>query len=253
MTAILGFGIYTSARPVSDEDALTAAIVAARAVLPAHAEPVNRLAIASTNLPYTRRVQAGLVAAALGLPLGTFCLECTTSERAATEAMLALGSGLVVAADERGAAAVLLGPGHGDQVSPAPLAMIVAHSSAVAEWPGLDFIERGAVDVRDIRTPDYAQSAYLDVALAAVQGLPSDPAAAPAIAVVAAPNARLAQTVAAVRGVGARQVHLASSGAAGPLLGLATALDGLRPGERALLVAYGAGSAADALLVRKER
>lgn len=254
MTAILGFGIDAPSRPSPDEDALTMSIAAARA-LPAEIRQmlagVSRLALASTALPYTRRVQAGLITAALGLPVRSFCLECCTSDRAATEALLALGSGLVIAADGRGAAAVLLAPLA--PVPPFPLAVIETHSSALAEWPGLEFTERGATGLRDVQTPDYTQAAYLEVVLAAVQGLsaPGQGPAAPALAVVAAPSQKLAQTAASAAGV--TTVRLAPPGAAGPLIGLAAALQEIGPGERVLLVAYGPGSAADALLVRKER
>lgn len=238
MAAILGYGRYAPGRRTADEDALTMMLAAARPALAGHARP-GRLALASMSLPYARRVQAGLVATALDLPAGTFCLECTTSARAATEAMRALGHGLVLAADGACAAAVLLGEGE------AAPARIVAAQSAVAEYPGLDFTPAGELAVRDIQVTDYAESAYLDLVRTAAAGLRAD------VLALNAPHARLSRLAAGALGFGQAVLAPEGAGAAGPLLALFAALEQVPPGGSVLLVSYGSGSAADALLVEK--
>lgn len=239
MTRILGYGRYAPARPAADEDALTMMLAAARQALPPGARP-DRLALASMSLPYSRRVQAGLIAAALGLPAGTFCLECTTSARAATEAVRALGSGLVAAAGGALAAAVLLGEGGGPAT-----AAIEAAQSAVAEYPGLEFTLAGEQGLRDVQVPDYAEAAYLDLVQAAAAGLKAD------LLALNPPQARLAGVAARALGYRAAVTAPEGAGAAGPLLALFAALEQAQAGQAVLLVSYGAGSAADALLVRK--
>lgn len=205
-----------------DEDALTRMIEVGRE-LGAHS---NRLGLASTEMGCRGRVQAGLVAAALDLPAATFCLECTGSDRAATEAMLALREGLVLAADGEWAAGVLLGEG-----AP-PIATLLAAQSAVAEYP-----DPGGIT-------DYAEAAYCEVIATATKGLKGDYLA------VNPPSPRLGKVAAGQ--LGFAEAFTGPSGAAGPLVALFAALRRAGPGERVLLVSYGAGSAADALLFRKE-
>lgn len=211
-------------RPAADEDALTRMIALGQAL-----PPVDRLALASTSMPEARRVRAGLVALALGLPARTFCLESTTSHRAATEAMRALGTGLLLAADGDWAAALLLGDGPGE-------ATVLAMQSALQEDPGLpgDYV------------PDYAEAAYLEILQRAAAGLEAD------LLALNPPQPRLARPAARALGFSQAVTAPVGAGAAGPLIALRAALDQAAPGQRVLLVSYGAGSAADALLVRKE-
>lgn len=201
-----------------DEDALTRMIAAGRGCPGARA--AHRLALASTELGGGARVHAGLVATALDLPPGTFCLECTASDRAATEAAGALGTGLVLAAGGPWAAAVLLD---------APLPM----QSAVAAYPPAD-------------APDYVEMAYLDLVTEAARGMRAD------LLALNPPAARLAPRAAAALGFPRAFTAPEGAGAAGPLLALFDALEQAAPGQRVLLVSYGAGAAADALLVTKE-
>jgi 3-hydroxy-3-methylglutaryl CoA synthase len=193
-----------------------------------------------------RRVQAGLVATALDLPPQTFCLECTTSERAGTAALRTLGSGLVLAADGEWAAGILLvrtgaGPGGGDQAAGAAgkasvKATVLAEQSALGEYPGV-----GA-----LAPPDYAEMAYLDLVRAAAAGIKADRL------VLNPPHPRLLKPAANLLGFRSATAAPAGGGAAGSLVGLLQALDDAAPGQTVLLVSYGTGSAADALLVRKE-
>ena len=192
----------------------------------ASAELPGRMALASADLSGTGGVQAGLAALALGLPAQTFCLTCTASDRAATEAWLALGTGLVLAAGPQWAAAVLAGE-----------TRVLAAQSAVAAYPGL---ELGAAD--------YVEAAYLDLVSAAAAGLDRGDLLA-----LNPPTPRLGGAAARALGfAGPVAVAPEGAGAAGPLCALSDALEQAAPGQTVLLVSYGAGSAADALLVRKE-
>lgn len=220
---ILAYASYAPARRSADEDPLTMMIAVGRRLLLQDGARPQRLALASMSLPGARRrVHAGLVAEALDLPRSTYCLECTTSARAATEAILALGSGLVLAADGSFAAGVLLGG--------APLEA----RSALAEYPGLDL---GAAD--------YDEAAFLDVVRAAAAGMEAD------ILALNPPHPRLARAAAAALGFRDPVLAPEGSGAAGPLLALFAALDRAAPGQRVLLVSYGSGSTADAIVVQK--
>lgn len=242
MAVIVRLAVYSPARAAADEDALTMMLEAARRTL-AGGERPDRLALASLSLPYSRRVQAGLIAEALGLPRTTFCVECTTSARAATEAIRALGSGLVLAHGGSHAAGILLAErgGAGD----APLGRILAVQSALAEYPGLDFVPAGEEAPRDVKVPGYAEAAYLDLVREAARGLEADWLA------LNPPEGRLGRRAAAALGFREAAQPPSGAGAAGPLLALFAAMGAARPGDRILLVSYGAGSAADAILIEK--
>lgn len=244
-------------RPLAgDEDAVTRLIEVGRALGPVE---VGRLGLASVGLgtaavepgpalggalggaagggaaqagpgagwPQGAQVGAGLVALALDLPASTFCLTCTASERAGTEALLALGSGLVLAADGEWAAGLLIGDaaGHGGD----PLATVVATRSALAAYPGLG-----------LGAPDYVEAACLDLVAAVTHGLAGD------CVLLGSADRRVAARA------GFPGAMTAPPGAAGVLYGLLEWLESARPGQTMLAVSYGAGSAADALLVRKE-
>jgi hydroxymethylglutaryl-CoA synthase len=238
MTVIQGLTIYTPAVKAADEDALTMMLAAADRLALGAPRP-DRLGLASTSLPYARRVQAGLIATALDLPAATFCLECTTSARAATEAIRALGTGLILAADGAYAAALLLG-----EAGPG-LGTIRAARGALAEYPGLAFTPAGATGLHDVAVPDYAEAAYLELVRAAAEGLRADRLA------LNPPTPRLGRIAARALGFAEAVTAPPESGAAGPLLALHAALAGMAPGQTLLLVSYGAGSAADALVIEK--
>lgn len=243
MAVILRQAVYSPRRAAADEDALTMMLEAARRTLIGDERP-DRLALASLSLPYKRKVQAGLVAEALGLPKSTFCLECTTSARAATEAMRALGSGLILAHGGSHAAGLLLAE-EGSAAGAEPLGRILAMQSALAEYPGLDFVPAGEEAPRDVAVPGYAEAAYLDLVREAARGLEADWLA------LNPPESRLGRRAAAALGFREAAQAPAGAGAAGPLLALAAAMASAQPGQRILLVSYGSGSAADAILIQK--
>jgi len=260
-------------KPVAaaDEDALTLAAAAA-ATIDGDAA-LGSMSLASTTLPYRRRVQIGVLARALrsgGDSL--FTTEHTTSARAGTEALAvqllavrASGrSGMVVAAD----VASPTGDAHRAAVLGAgAVALLVAEDGAVAtfeasahhvaEDPGLDFVPAGESALQDVQVSGYTQEALGAAVRGAVEPLlhrlgrtPSDYR----FLVLETMPGRLLD--AAARGCGftreqSRPVWAFPStgdlGAAGALTNLALALDTAEPGDRILLVGYGAGSGADAL------
>ncbi|MDF2629330.1 MAG: hypothetical protein K0R39_3161 [Symbiobacteriaceae bacterium] len=234
---IAAFGRYAPEDgPAPDEDALTMALEAVRALgaLPGR---VDCLALASMDLPGRRGVQAGLLAGALGLG-EVFVCEHTTSARAGTEALLAQwgllsargGVGLTVeVAPGHGAAALLLAEGGG-------LAAIDGFASVCAEDPGLE-----------LGVPDYVAACYTraltQAARCCMDRLGTGPEAYRHL-VLNPPVPRLGPVAARAVGCSAQQTVTV---AAVPLLGLTQVLPGAAPGERVLLLAYGSGSACDAI------
>ncbi len=259
-------GVEAQRVPAADEDALTLALGAVdRLALHRSGREIGALAVASTTLPYGRRVQSALLVEALGSRAGVFLTEHTTSSRAGTEAM-SLHAGLaatrdaatVVVASEAdsapgagaGAVALLLAP-DGDT------AHIEAAAHSALERPGLDFVPTGANHRRDIEVSGYADEAYLGAAGLAVRALLDDLGAKPGdYRFLAAGGADVRRTglLAKLLGFEAAQWRAVSTaaqtgllGAAGPFVALTAALDAALPGDRILLVGYGAGSAADAV------
>lgn len=270
--------VQSKAVAASDEDALTMAQAAATTLGRPLPPAVRALALAATALPYRRRVQAGLVSAALGLDAGVFISEHTTSTRAGTEALIGLAHllatdptarGLLLAADQplsrpsdaadaaqgAGAAALLLGPG-GEPAGGAAAACD-GWQSAALENPGLGFALSGGGGLEDVGVPGYAEDAYTATALAAVDPLLARLGTAPAdyrFVCLGGAEAKLARGLVRRLKLTPEQYTAARAmprvgdvGAAGPILELIAALDAALPGDRILLISYGAGSAVDAL------
>ncbi|HWD25597.1 MAG TPA: OB-fold domain-containing protein [Rhizomicrobium sp.] len=258
-----------------DEDAVTMAYEAARDCLPA-ADPakdrafVDAIAFASTTLPFLERQNAGIVAAALSLSENIASSDFASSQRAGTSALVAALDGvaagrlkapLVVAADKRKArAASSQELAFGD----AAAAFTLGASDTIAEFLGshtvtLDFVDRFRGEGEDY---DYGweerwirDEGYSKIVPAVVKALlEKTNTAAGDIAhlILPCPFAKLDQTLAKQCGIDPAKVrdNLAStvgdSGAAHALLMLAHALESAKPGEKILVVQFGAG--ADALL-----
>lgn len=227
-----------------DEDALTMALEAAA---PIAMGEVAFLSLASTSLPYARRVQAGMLSGALGLGTGLFVTEHTTSERAGTEALITQvgllrgqpGARVLVVAAATVAVALLLAD-EGD------VARVEGVASYASDDPGLKFTRSGEDRLRDVQVADYTAAAYTEAVRGAAGSLLRNlgrSAADYRFVVLNPPEPQLARRGAEAIGAGAQQCQAATE----PLQGLASALDAARPGDRILLVAYGSGSAADAI------
>ena len=253
-----------------DEDAATMAVEAARTLLSVLEVPVAELTLASTTLPFAERLNAGIVAAAIGLDEGAALRDVASSPRAALgELAVALrrpadAAALIVAAERRvanpasaaemiqgdGAAAALVGRGE-------VLATFVAHRSRHA-----DLVDRFREAGQD---HDYGweerwvrDEGYLKLAVATLAACLADAGVAAAeIAHFAmpAPLPRIDEALAKKLGIPATALVPSSHestgdlGGAQPLALLDTALRSAAPGALILVGAFGSGC--DALLLRR--
>jgi hydroxymethylglutaryl-CoA synthase len=254
-----------------DEDAVTMAVEAARDCL----ESVDRarvadLTLASTTLPFADRQNAGIVAAALNVPENIATSDSTSSQRAATTALLrALRSQpsdtltLVVASEKRraktassqellfgdGAAALLVG---GDN----PVASLVA-----AHQITVDFADhyRGEGESFDYNWEErwIRDEGYRRIVPRALANLFNKADLAPDKVdrfIMPATIARVPQDIAKQAGIRLAAVAdtlanvMGNSGAAHPLVLLVNALERAKAGETILLVGFGQGC--DALLFK---
>jgi hydroxymethylglutaryl-CoA synthase len=255
-----------------DEDCVTMAVETARQLqqaLPAVA--VGELTLVSTTLPFAERLNAGIVASALGVPPTAVLRDVGSSARAAlTELSAALrrppesAPHLVMAAERRiarpasaqemifgdGAAGALVGSG-------AAIATLVASSSTHADL--VDHFRQTGEDheygweerwVRD--------EGYMKIAVGTLRQCMQDgKASAGDIAhfVMPAPLARINDAVAKKLGiapaalVSAEHDAVGDLGSAQPLAMLDIALRAAPPGALILVAAFGSGC--DALLLRR--
>jgi 3-hydroxy-3-methylglutaryl CoA synthase len=249
-----------------DEDTVTMAVEASRDALAGRDRgSVSALHLCSTTLPFLDRLNAGVVARALGLDDAVSTLDIAATQRAATAALRTAidtnARALIVAAENRrakagssteifsghGAAAILLGDGD-------PVAKPVARATITA-----DFVDH----YRSMESPfDYQweerwirDAGYMEIVPAVIRRCLAQagvaaadvthfcmpvwlPRVAPAVAkAVGIPEAALRD------GLGER---CGDTGAAHPLVLLVAALEDAKPGERILLVGFGQG--ADAIL-----
>jgi len=255
-----------------DEDTVTMAVEAGRQLQ--HALPgaqAAELTLASTTLPFADRLNAGIVAAALGLPAQAVLRDVGSSPRAAlTELAAALrrpaggATQMLLAAERRlarpasaqemvfgdGAAGALVGSG-------AAIATLVASHSAHADL--VDHFRQTGEDhdygweerwVRD--------EGYMKIALGTLNSClagASVQAADVAHFVMPAPLARINDAVAKRLGIAAGALVSAAHetvgdlGGAQPLAMLDAALRVAAPGALILVAAFGSGC--DALLLRR--
>ncbi|CAN7746683.1 OB-fold domain-containing protein [Variovorax sp. LjRoot290] len=254
-----------------DEDSITMSVEAARQLLASlPSQPPSQLTLVSTTLPFADRLNAGVVATALGLPSDVVLRDLASSPRAATtELASALAEGLpatrlLLAAERRtprpasaqemifgdGAAGVLVG--HGPAI-----ATFVAHHGAHADLVD-HFREAGNDHDYGWEERWVRDEGYMKIAVDAIrQCLTKAGTTAAEIArfVLPAPLPRINEAVA--KRVGIRPEALVTThaesagdlGGAQPLAMLDTALRAAAPGELILAVAFGSGC--DALLLRR--
>jgi 3-hydroxy-3-methylglutaryl CoA synthase len=249
-----------------DEDPVTMAVEAARDALAGrNRAAVVALRFASTTFPFLDRLHSGIVAEALGLDEGVSAIDVTATQRAATSALgEALASGaetLVVAAEKRaakagspfevasgdGAAALIVGEG-------SPIARLLGKASRTA-----DFVDH----FRSLDNPfDYQweerwirDAGYLQIVPPAIaRCLAAAGVAGQEVAHFCMPATlpRVTSMVAKSAGIGEKAIcdplhaGLGDTGAAHPLMLLASVLERAKAGEKILVVGFGQG--ADALL-----
>ncbi|WP_432764885.1 hypothetical protein [Halobaculum halobium] len=227
------------------------------------------LAFATTTPPLAEEDLVPRLGGALGVAADARTLYAGRSTRAGTRALrgardAAAFPALVVAADApraapaspeghaagAGAAAVVLGPGTGTG------AHLVGDAEVAADYPGTRFRRTGREETEGLGVTAYDRAAFARPTRAAVDLLGDDPNApdpeAAAAFAVTAPDGDRSLRAARTVGLDADAVAtpvatLGDTGAAGPLLGLAAALrEGATP---TLVVGWGSGAGADALLV----
>jgi hydroxymethylglutaryl-CoA synthase len=263
-------GINQTTVPDADEDTLTMAHEAAELALEAAGADGSALAglfVGTTNPPYEEEAMAPRLVSTLGLAEDVATGQFEGSTRAGVDALVAAreraadagGPILAVATDAprgapddaiehgggAGAAALLLDPaGHGAVGHP------VEHSSA---FPGTRFRESGDDETTGLGVTEYNRRAFRETVAAAADALDADLSAADAVA-LQSPDGGLPYRAAGALGVdnetiqAGTTVHsLGDTGAASPLLGLASALhDGH---ETVPVIGYGSGGNATALAV----
>ncbi len=254
-----------------DEDPVTMAVEAGRRLLQAWpgGEPAG-VTLVSTSLPFADRLNAAIVAAAVGVPAEMPVRDVASSPRAAlgelAGALRHPGAGpqMLLAAERRiarpasaqemifgdGAAGVLVGPG-------SALATLVSSATLHADFVD-HFREAGHDHDYGWEERWVRDEGYLKLALATLQRCLSDAGVAPADVAhfaMPAPLPRVHEAVAKKLGIAVAAVadagHESSGdlGSAHPLALLDVALRRASPGEQVLVCAFGSGC--DALLLRR--
>lgn len=255
-----------------DEDCVTMAVETGR-LLRAACPVANSadLTLASTSLPFAERLNAGIVASALGLPPSAMLRDVGSSARSAlAELSAALRSSqpatacMVVAAERR-----IAQPASSQEMiqGDGAAGVLVGHGTAIATYVGSASVHADLVDhfrqtgveheygweerwVRD--------EGYMKIAVGALQRCLAEAglsATDVAHFVMPAPLARINEAVAKRAGIPATALVSAGHEAAGdlgtaqPLAMLDTALRAAAPGALILVAAFGSGC--DALLLRR--
>ncbi len=257
-----------------DEDSVTMAVEAARSLQLASVAPTAgpvELTLVSTTLPFADRLNAGIVASAVGLAGDAVLRDVASSSRAAlAELALALrrpaaaGAHWVVAAERRtpkpasaqemvfgdGAAGAVVGTG-------AAIACHVASRSSHADLVD-HFRQNGADHDYGWEERWVRDEGYMKIAVATIRGCLADAGVAASDIghfAMPAPLARINDAVAKRLGIAATALVSAEHetvgdrGSAQPLAMLDAALRAAAPGALILVAAFGSGC--DALLLRR--
>ncbi len=248
-----------------DEDSVTMAVEAARDTLESvDRSTVKAVALASTSLPFTDRLNSGIVKEALTLPDAVAALDVTGSQRAGTSALIQM----LQAAKADGAARLCVAsemrkarPASENELvyGDAAAGLLVGSGPAVARFLGshsttLDFVDhyRSAGmqfdygwESRWIRDEGY--SAIIGTALK--QGLAAlavDPGTIDRLVVPICARG-IPEALAKRAGIKPEAVadtlvaQIGDSGVAHPLLLLVAALEQAKPGEKVLAIGFGQG------------
>jgi hydroxymethylglutaryl-CoA synthase len=280
-----GRGVEQTAVPAADEDALTMAATAARlarVVAGVAARQVARLEVGTTTPPTEEPGVPPRLVSILGLEASTRTrqvggsanagvaalagsLDTDVGAHATNEAVLVLASDTVQgnpdsAVDQAGgagAAAVVL--------TPAGSGRVQGVAEYTATYPGTRVRQAGEREAEELGVTAYDRQAYRETVGGAVDALGESTAGADRgaavgdvdAAAVGAPDGSLPYRASDALGVDSETISAGSTvhvlgdcGTATPLLGLACALDEGK--ESVLVVGYGAGSEATALVVETD-
>lgn len=251
-----------------DEDTITMSVDAVRACLRTKATPaVSSLTFASTTPVFSDLQNASMVAGASGLGSNLTTLDAAGSLRAGTSALMRAlqaggeGDGIVVAADARrakpgstqemqyGAGSVALRIGSGNVIArflggASGVSQFIDHFRAEGENFDYQWEERWIRDEGYLKVvPEVAGRLFkqTSVAPAAIDFF-CMPSTISGIAAAVAKQLKI-KPEAVVDNLAAR---CGDTGAAHPLMLLAAALESAKPGQKILVIGFGAGS--DALL-----
>ena len=259
-----------------DEDSLSMSVAAGMDCLRGIGEEgstgsLEALYLSSTTLPYRERQNAGIVAAALGLPEEIRTADFTGSMKAGTAALLAAcesvqaggKSAMVCSADCRqGKAGSVQEQLFGDGGA----ALLVGDSGVIAAFEGFHSIAADFVDHRRADTDKFDRAweerwlrdeGFVKFIPQVIKGLLdkyglkiSDFAKI----IYPCPYGNVHASIGKIAGAGPEQLQdnlvasVGDTGAAHPLLMLAAALEEAKPGDRLLVIGYGNGC--DALIFR---
>ena len=254
-----------------DEDAITMAVEAARLVLAtkASAQPTH-LTLASTTLPFADRLNAGIVAEALGLRSDTIARDVTSSMRAGSIELRdafergGLDCRLLVASELRAArpaSAQELVCGHGAAAALIGFGRPVAHFECAVSVQA-DFVDHFRETGQGY---DYAweerwvrEQGYMVIAVDAIRACLRKAGVQPtdiARFAMPAPLAKVNEAVAKRVGIGAEALvptasdNVGDIGCAQAIAMLDTAVRSAAPGALILVVSFGSGC--DAILLRR--
>ena len=245
-----------------DEDPITLAVEAGRNCIQGFDRSnIDALSLSSTTLPFADRSNAGVVKEAMNLEDQLSVSDRFGSLRAGTTALMdalrSSGTQLCLSADRR--KAKVASPeemNYGD----ASAAMLVGEGNVIAHYLGghstsIDFVDHFrstnvefdyAWEPRFARDEGYQKilGDTLKDSLSKLNIAGNDIAHA----VIAVPVRGVPQKLAAVAGIPVEAVtdlltsNIGNAGAAHPLLMLASALEGAKPGEKILLASFGQGA-----------
>jgi hydroxymethylglutaryl-CoA synthase len=262
-------GIDRTAIPDADEDVVTMGTEAARRALSASevdADAIERLVVATTTPPNDEEALAPRVASLVGCT-PTRSRQHGGGTEAGVDALVtafeASAPTLVVVADAprgrpesdeeaaagAGAGAVVL---TSDGETDAGVSLDATGAASTAA-PGTRFRRRGRTDTESIGITTYEREQYVRTMVGAVDALGTSVEAVDAAALTA-PDGRLPYRLSGATTLSTEQIAagtvvatVGDTGAAGPFLGLASALDG--GAASVLLVGYGGGATATAALL----
>lgn len=271
--------VNEKAVPAIDEDAATIAVAAAINALARadiSAQTINTLFVGSESHPYAVKPTATMVAQALGINLFSHAADLEFACKAGTAAFitccslvsaglaakaLAIGADVAQAAPgdmleytaAAGGAAFILGPDEGTL-----LAVVEQVCSMTTDTP--DFWRRNLAMYPEHTGRFTAEPSYFYHVHTIAQKLLDECGLQPSAidhVVFHQPNARFPVVVATELGFTQQQVALGllasdigNTYSAATLLGLTAVLDQAGPNQRILVVSYGSGSGADAILLR---
>ncbi|WP_410767621.1 zinc ribbon domain-containing protein [Haloferax sp. DFSO60] len=259
-------GVEQVAVPDADEDTLTMAAEAGRRALDAtdtDAETITHLAFATTTPPIEAEEIVVRLASLLGVPESATMRQFSGGTRAGVGALASItaldtdGPALVVVADSP------QGAPESDEAAGAgagAVALLLTDDGpveidAVGEYgepyPGTSFRRQGSSATESIGITKYERRSYTSAVGGAVEALETDISNVDAVALTA-PDGKLPYRAARTLGVSSAQIMTGTvvsktgdTGAASPLLGLASAFDD--SAKAVLVVGYGSGAGATAL------